>query len=181
MQEIQETWVWSLGQEDALSRKWEPIPVYLPGKFHGQRSLKGYRSQQEHKWSNDFWQGCQNHSVRKNLSFQHTVLGKLDIRKKIHRTKVSQHCMRRWFLGYETIEKKYINTLVCASSFWQRAPKLLRTSWVIDTSFPIMRQLLMGSCIASRWGLTTRKCRPPLEFSAPPLSLQEGERGCRLS
>ena len=89
MQEIQETWVWSLGQEDALSRKWEHIPVYLPGKFHGQRSLKGYRSQQEHKWSNDFWQGCQNHSVRKGLSFQHTVLGKLDIRTQ---KKTGQKC-----------------------------------------------------------------------------------------
>ena len=23
------------------SRKWQPIPVFLPGKFHGQRSLAG--------------------------------------------------------------------------------------------------------------------------------------------
>ena len=23
-------------------RKWQPIPVFLPGKFHGQRSLTGY-------------------------------------------------------------------------------------------------------------------------------------------
>ena len=23
------------------SRKWQPIPVFLPGKFHGQRSLVG--------------------------------------------------------------------------------------------------------------------------------------------
>ena len=26
------------------SRKWQPIPVLLPGKFHGQRSLVGYSS-----------------------------------------------------------------------------------------------------------------------------------------
>jgi len=25
-----------------LSRKWQPTPVFLPGKFHGQRSLVGY-------------------------------------------------------------------------------------------------------------------------------------------
>ena len=25
-----------------LGRKWQPIPVFLPGKFHGQRSLVGY-------------------------------------------------------------------------------------------------------------------------------------------
>ena len=24
------------------SRKWQPTPVFLPGKFHGQRSLMGY-------------------------------------------------------------------------------------------------------------------------------------------
>ena len=24
------------------SRKWQPSPVFLPGKFHGQRSLVGY-------------------------------------------------------------------------------------------------------------------------------------------
>ena len=23
-------------------RKWQPTPVFLPGKFHGQRSLVGY-------------------------------------------------------------------------------------------------------------------------------------------
>ena len=24
-------------------RKWQPPPVFLPGEFHGQRSLAGYR------------------------------------------------------------------------------------------------------------------------------------------
>ena len=27
------------------SRKWQPTPVFLPGKFHGQRSLAGYNPQ----------------------------------------------------------------------------------------------------------------------------------------
>jgi len=32
-----------LGPEDAPWRsKWEPTPVFLPGKSHGQRSLVGY-------------------------------------------------------------------------------------------------------------------------------------------
>ena len=34
--------VQSLSQED---RKWKPAPVFLPGKFHGQRSLAGYSPQ----------------------------------------------------------------------------------------------------------------------------------------
>ena len=32
MQEIQKMWVWSLGQENPLNRKWQPTPVFLPGK-----------------------------------------------------------------------------------------------------------------------------------------------------
>ena len=38
MWEIQ---VQSLGQEDSLEKGWQPTPVFLPGKPHGQRSLVG--------------------------------------------------------------------------------------------------------------------------------------------
>ena len=31
----------SLGQADQR-RAWQPIPVFLPGEFHGQRSLEGH-------------------------------------------------------------------------------------------------------------------------------------------
>ena len=39
MQDIQ---VQSLGREDLLEREWLPTPVFLPGEFHGQKSLVGY-------------------------------------------------------------------------------------------------------------------------------------------
>ena len=35
-------WVLSLGWEDPRGRKWQPTPVFLPGKFHEQKSLVGY-------------------------------------------------------------------------------------------------------------------------------------------
>ena len=38
----QEMWVQSLVQEDPLETKWQPTPVFLPGKSHGQRSLASY-------------------------------------------------------------------------------------------------------------------------------------------
>ena len=38
----QETQVRSLDQENLWRRKWQPIPVFLPGECHGQRSLVGY-------------------------------------------------------------------------------------------------------------------------------------------
>ena len=39
---MQETLVWSLGQEDPLEKGMATIPVFLPGNFHEQRSLVGY-------------------------------------------------------------------------------------------------------------------------------------------
>ena len=38
---MQETCVRSLGREDPWRRKQLPTLVFLPGEFHGQRSLKG--------------------------------------------------------------------------------------------------------------------------------------------
>ena len=35
-------WVQSLGWEDPLEKEWQPIPVSLPEKSHGQRSLAAY-------------------------------------------------------------------------------------------------------------------------------------------
>ena len=37
----QETWVRSLGQEDSLEKGMD-THMFLPGEFHGQRSLEGY-------------------------------------------------------------------------------------------------------------------------------------------
>ena len=36
---MQGTWVQSLRQEDPWRRKWQPTPIFLPGKSHAQRSL----------------------------------------------------------------------------------------------------------------------------------------------
>ena len=43
MQETQETQVQSLSREDPLQRReWQPTPVFLPEKSHGQKGLVGY-------------------------------------------------------------------------------------------------------------------------------------------
>ena len=39
---MQETWVPSLGQEDPLQKRMATSLVFLPGEFHGLRSLVGY-------------------------------------------------------------------------------------------------------------------------------------------
>ena len=43
-------------------RKWQPTPVFLPGKFHGQRSLAGYSS----------W-GCKELDTTEQLNHPHSV------------------------------------------------------------------------------------------------------------
>ena len=45
IQEIQETWVHSLGWEDPLQESTAPTPALSPGESRGQRSLVGYRPQ----------------------------------------------------------------------------------------------------------------------------------------
>ena len=41
---MRETWVQFPGWKDPLEKGMAlPIPVFLPGEFHGQRSLAGYR------------------------------------------------------------------------------------------------------------------------------------------
>ena len=42
MQKMQERRVQRLGKEDPWRRKWQPAPLFLPGKPYGQRSLVGY-------------------------------------------------------------------------------------------------------------------------------------------
>ena len=42
---MRETQVQSLGWEDPLEKGMVAIPIFLPGEFHGQRSLKSYSLQ----------------------------------------------------------------------------------------------------------------------------------------
>ena len=44
-----ETWVQSLGQEDPLEKEMATHSIFLPGEFHGQRSLASYLCPRGHK------------------------------------------------------------------------------------------------------------------------------------
>ena len=46
----------------SISWKWQPTPVFLPGEFHGQRSLAGYRP----------W-GCKESGMTEHLSLTHIL------------------------------------------------------------------------------------------------------------
>ena len=69
------------------SRKWQPIPVFLPGKSHGQKSLAGY-SPQGHKES-DTTKHTYTHAVlqiqRTNGSLLITIMKKLILHMPVTR------------------------------------------------------------------------------------------------
>ena len=52
---LQEMRVRSLGQEDPWGKEWQPLPVFLPGKRYGWRSLAGYSPQgcKSRSWLSD--------------------------------------------------------------------------------------------------------------------------------
>ena len=66
-------------------RKWQPAPVFLPGKFHGQRSLAGYSSRNHrvrYDWATNTWcDGARvwwrSVSVSWNIHFYHCHLAGL--------------------------------------------------------------------------------------------------------
>ena len=64
MQETEETWVQSLGQEDPLEKEIATHLVLLPEKSHGQRRLVGYSP----------W-GRKESDMTKQLYFHYTMLG----------------------------------------------------------------------------------------------------------
>ena len=60
---MRETRVWSLGREDHWRRKWQPTPVFLPGKSHGRKSLIGYSP----------W-GCKESDMTEQLRFLYLII-----------------------------------------------------------------------------------------------------------
>ena len=50
MQKAHELRIWSPGQADPLEGQWWPIPVFLPGKLHEQKSLVAYSP-----WGPEAW------------------------------------------------------------------------------------------------------------------------------
>ena len=63
---MQETWVYSLSQEDPLEKEWSSTPVFLPGVFHGQRSLVS---------NNSPW-GPKESDMTEPLTLSHFILNK---------------------------------------------------------------------------------------------------------
>ena len=65
---MQEKWVWSLSWEDSLEEEMathSSAPGFLPGKFHGHRSLVGYRAWGHKKSDTTEWLSTHNALIRR--------------------------------------------------------------------------------------------------------------------
>ena len=63
VQETKEMQVRSLGVEDPWRRKWQPTPVFLPEKSHGQRSLVGYHQKGHKELDTTEWLSMYTHII----------------------------------------------------------------------------------------------------------------------
>ena len=70
---MRETWVRSLGQKSPWRRAWQPTPVFLPGEFHGQRSLAGYSP----------W-GCKELDTTEQLLLTHSHSGPSTVSARVY-------------------------------------------------------------------------------------------------
>ena len=81
-------WVQSLGQENILREEIQLTPVFLPGKFHGQRSLAGYSPSGSQRVGHD--QGIE-HTHILTHTYTHTHTKKKSLEKEITNTKKGNH------------------------------------------------------------------------------------------
>ena len=100
IQEMQETQVWSLGQEDALEEEMQYTPVFFPEKFQGQRSLVGYSPCSYKESDTTEW-----------LSM-HTYSRKA-VKKKICAS--NKVCLRKWCIRERNMRKPTAVFLVSAT------------------------------------------------------------------
>ena len=70
MQETQ-TWIQCLGGEVPWRRKWQPTPVFLLEKSHGQRSLGGYSQWGCREWDTT---DCHEETRTHCICFNHMAL-----------------------------------------------------------------------------------------------------------
>ena len=66
-------WIQSLGWEDPWRREWQPIPIFLPGESHGERSLVGY-SPWGHKESDKAEVTQHTHIMGKDMATHSSIL-----------------------------------------------------------------------------------------------------------
>ena len=114
---MQETWIWA--GKIPWRREWLPTPVFLPGEFHGWRSLEGYSP-----WSHKEWDMTEQLTLsllcpqRKTI----TILFSVTMSAFFYVLLALQKCLSTHDKGYETIwlniKHQHIQTPVWLLIYW---------------------------------------------------------------
>ena len=151
---MQETWVLSLGGEDPLEKGMQPTPEFLPGEFHGQRSLVDY-SPWGHKES-DITEQLSTHTYHKCITsynileirsvFSHTTGEKLFMMVIIFMTSVLvRFCQNNgwfyfWSFFFSIVHMEKMDGGLCVPNFVNRSVPIPTHSYMfvvsIKLSFP---------------------------------------------
>ena len=148
------------------SRKWQLTPVFLPGKFHGQRSLEGY-SPWGHRESNTTeWLSLSSFSLflfnglmnKAAMMAQWTLYG-LDNEHLLSKANLTMTTASSWYSS---------NSDLPGLDLWVHARchvQLFKTSWTVACQAP----LSMGFSRQEYWsGLP---CPPPGDLPDPRMEL----------
>ena len=153
-----EKWFWGACSAfpSIWSRKWQPAPVFLPGKFHGQRSLVGY-SPWGHKESD-----LTEQLSTVNYNSPHTFPGPVQLILSL------LQLLNSWcpFLVFTLIE---ISILAWGQTLVQNFQKLSSTSH---------RLWDLGRVILPLWGPVNPSTRVGIIFLCWDARYENSERGC---
>ena len=176
---MQETQAGSLGWEDPLEEeKWQPAPVFLPGEFHGQRSLVGYSPR-----------GCKQSDTTEQLTLSFTLdpcEAKSDVcgnSNNIYSRSTFPNLALRWLLAHS----------IPLLRVWPLGISVYRTqSWILcweADSFESQHDFLLHTFLCFRdtsawrhrarvesrsYGGMTAVCLSPCQHSCPPLPSSQG-------
>ena len=158
MQEIQEMWVQSLGRKIPWSWKWQPVVVFLPGKFYGQKSLANY-SPRGHKESYMTEQLSNAHTRHKYwlklILFNESFLGLCIL---LFVLTCCFGCLRNSFYLYAACSLLYYVSLSFTSFFFKKGkypnllfwfPKFFLVSFFIY--FETLPFMISQSCVLSNF------------------------------
>ena len=137
-----ETWVRSLGQEDKpWKREWQPTPVFLPGEFHGQRSLVGCSPRGSQRVGHDW-------ATNTQFLFVHTFFYLLIYSLKNYRAPTVVQASAR-YRRFKRQNPGHLELLCCGGN---------TTHHIRQT----LRELCWGECCTEVWAWLVFVCLSPL-------------------
>ena len=118
---MQETWVWALWGKMPWRRKWQSTPVFLPGKFHRQRSLVGYspwgpRESDATEWLSTCTQAVIHHKRKSKRAFH---------------SHVAETSLGFWVKDWWAVSQKAVGVALLWCHVWSGLLSWILLNWIL--------------------------------------------------